>query len=76
MSDKCYFDLGGRVCTALRRKDCYYCKFRKTADEYAEGQRKAHEILAKKHLVAYQVGDRMTTRPMRGYEIEREGAEE
>lgn len=74
--EKCYFDLGARTCTALRVKNCYECKFRKTAYEFAEGQRKAHEILAKKHIVPCQVGVMMSTRKMRGYEIEREGAEE
>ena len=65
MSNKCYFDLGGHVCTALRTKNCYECAFRKTHAEYEDGQRHAREILAKKHLIAFQAGNIMTTRAMR-----------
>lgn len=44
--NKCYFDQDYK-CTALNVKDCKKCSFRKTEEQYREGQDKAKARLIK-----------------------------
>lgn len=47
-------DLGWECCSLLDVAECpKNCKFRKTEEEYQEGQRHARSILEAKGLVAY-----------------------
>ena len=59
----------GEQCSILNTKKCKGCKFKKTQEEWNEGQRKAEEILKSKGLEACEGvdlnGDRIiTTRPI------------
>lgn len=59
----------GEQCSILNTKKCKGCKFKKTQEEWNEGQRKAEEILKAKGLEACEGvdlnGDRIiTTRPI------------
>lgn len=42
MDTTCVFDKGKR-CSALTKKDCIGCKFRKTREEYEQGQKEARD---------------------------------
>lgn len=64
MTDDCYFDAVTK-CTALRVKNCEGCTFRKTRAEFLEDAKAAKEMLAAKHLEAYQHGTVISTRPAR-----------
>ena len=41
----CVFDLEEGVCSALTEKKCEHCRFYKTAEQLAEGRRKAEDRL-------------------------------
>lgn len=43
--EKCAFDLNEQGCSALTKKECEGCRFYKTAEQVAEGRRKAKERL-------------------------------
>ena len=42
MDTTCVFDKGKR-CSALTKKDCIGCHFRKTREEYEQGQKEARD---------------------------------
>lgn len=64
----CVFRFGDQ-CSILNRKKCKGCKFKKTQQEWTEGQKKAEEMLKAKGLEACEGvdlnGDKIvTTRPL------------
>lgn len=70
--DKCYFDKGNK-CSALIRRKCAGCKFRKNWDQYIGSILKSRAILKEKGLEA-QISTRLgeeivTTRKREYYEV-------
>lgn len=49
-TDRCVFDYGAGICEALNVKYCEGCKFRKTAVEFVDAQKKVDKILNAKGL--------------------------
>lgn len=54
----CKFDNGGKSCSALKKKKCDGCKFRKTEAEFMVGIEKAKAILESKNLIPIEHLDR------------------